>query len=150
VGEQRFRPGEAGPQLQVVVLLRTAHFRVRDRLLGSPVATTVHLTYPDGRRADLQTDVQGEITMADLARGDYTVSAAGQAYTLNQDLALSRSQFVDIPVLSPTDATIIGAFLLLGLVAVLGVGRWRSAQLRVEPAGEVVVEPVPLDRVDSR
>lgn len=166
IGEQRFRPSDAGPQLQVVVLLRTAHFRVRDRLLGNPVATTVHLTYPDGRRADLQADAQGEITMADLARGDYTVSAAGQAYTLDQDLALSRSQFVDIPVLSYTDATIIGAFLLLGLVAVVGVGRWRSAQLRVdrpriaattpvatvvdEPAGAVVAEPVPLDRVDSR
>ncbi len=166
IGEQRFRPNEAGPQLEVVVLLRTAHFRVRDRLLGSPVATTVHLTYPDGRRADLQTDAQGEITMTDLARGDYTVSAAGQAYTLDQDLALSRSQFVDIPVLSHTDATIIGAFLLLGLVGVLGVGRWRSRQLRMdpsriaasalaatpeeEPAGDVVAEPVPLDRVDSR
>ncbi|MDN5854340.1 MAG: hypothetical protein L0K86_16100, partial [Actinomycetia bacterium] len=33
-GEQRFRPSQVGAQLVVVVLLRTAHLQVRDRLLG--------------------------------------------------------------------------------------------------------------------
>jgi hypothetical protein len=134
VGEQRFRPSQVAGPLELVLLLRSAHFRVRDRLLGSAVPTVVHLTYPDGHRADLPTDPQGEIVLAELARGTYQVSAAGQAYELTQELALSRSQFVDVPVLSVADAGILGGATALLLCAVVGLGRWRSRRLRKPPA----------------
>lgn len=141
VGEQRFRPSQVDGPLEVVLLLRSAHFRVRDRLLGSAVPTIVHLTYPDGRGDDLRTDGQGEIVLASLARGTYRVSAAGQAYSLTQDLTLSRSQFVDVPVFSVTDAVILGGAAVLLLGAVLALGRWRSRRLRT-PVQTPVDAPV--------
>jgi hypothetical protein len=142
VGEQRFRPSQVDGAVEVVVLLRSAHFRVVDRLLGSPVTTVVHLTYPDGRREDHPTDVNGEVVLENLARGAYTVSAAGQAYAIDQQVTLSRSQFVDLPVLSYTDAVIggaVGVALLAGLVA---LGRRRSRAVRAERDRAVeVVDP---------
>lgn len=133
VGEQRFRPSQLSGPLEVIILLRSAHFRVRDRLLGTPVPTVVHLTYPNGYRADLPTDGQGEIVLSELARGTYRVSAAGQAYTLTQDLTLSRSQFVDVPVLGVLDVAILGGSAAALLGAVLGLGWWRARRLRKPP-----------------
>jgi hypothetical protein len=135
VGEQRFRPSQLGGSLEVVLLLRSAHFRVRDRLLGTPVPTVVQLTYPDQHRVDLPTDAQGEVVLSELARGTYRVSAAGQAYPLTQELQLSRSQFVDVAVLSVVDVVILGGSAAVLLGVVLGLGRWRSLRLRRSPAG---------------
>ena len=130
VGEQRFRPVQGEPVLQIVVLLRSAHFRVRDRFLGHPVVATVQVTNPDGRRFDLPTDANGELVLQNLARGTYRVSAAGQAYTVDQDLALSRSQFVDLNVLTYVDACIAAAVALVGVAGLLWVGAIRTRRHR--------------------
>lgn len=141
VGEQRFRATQREPVLQVVVLLRSVRFRVRDRFLGSPVPTTVRITYPDGRRSDLPTDANGELVLHNLARGTYRVSAEGQAYAVDQELALSRSQFVDLNVLTYVDACIAAGVALAGLVALLWAGAIRGRRHRravgrsVVPAG---------------
>ena len=126
VGEQRFRPSRLNGPFEVVVLMRSAHFRARDRLLGTAAPTVVQLTYPDGRRAGFPTDARGEVVLGDLARGAYQVSAAGQAVDLAQELALSRSQFVDVPVFSYLDAAILGGATLVLLGAVGWLGRVRS------------------------
>jgi hypothetical protein len=130
VGEQRFRPTQGEPVLQIVVLLRSAHFRVRDRFLGHPVVTTLQVTYPDGRRFDLPTDANGELVLQNLARGTYRVSAAGQAYAVDQELALSRSQFVDLNVLTYVDACIAAGVALVGVVGLLWVGAIRTRRHR--------------------
>jgi hypothetical protein len=133
VGEQRFRPIQTGGQVEVVVLLRSVHFQVQDRLLSTPISTVVHLLYPNGVSEAHPTDANGELAIDNLARGTYTVSADGQVVAMDQELALSRSQFVTIYVLSNTDAVIIGAALLMLVVGLLGLGRWRSQQLPVDP-----------------
>jgi hypothetical protein len=130
VGEQRFRPTQGGSVLQIVVLLRSAHFRVRDRLLGHPVVTTVQVTYPDGRRFDLPTDANGELVLQNLARGTYRVSAIGQAYAVDQEVALSRSQFVDLNVLTYVDACTVAGLALVGVVGLLWVGAIRTRRHR--------------------
>jgi hypothetical protein len=141
VGEQRFRPTQGESVLQIVVLLRSAHFRVRDRLLGHPVATTVQITYPDGRRLDLPTDAQGELVLQNLARGTYRVSAAGQAYTVDQELALSRSQFVDLTVLTYVDAFIGTGVALVALVLLLWAGRLQARRHRAGRTGRPADDP---------
>jgi hypothetical protein len=151
VGEQRFRPSQVGGELPIVVLLRTAHFRVQDRFLGTPIATVLQLRYPDGRVEPIPTDERGEVVVEDLARGTYTVSAQGQAYAIDQELALSRSQRVDIMVLSVTDAAIAAGVVVVMIVVLVGLGRWRSAQLRADAAGEPVAgePPEPLEAVET-
>jgi hypothetical protein len=160
IGEQRFRPSQLDGPLPVVVLLRSAHFRVTDRLLGGPVATVVHLSYPDGRREDHPTDGNGEVVLEDLARGTYSVTAAGEAYSIDQQLTLSRSQFVDLPVLSHLDALILGATALLIALGLLWLARRRSRRHadRMPSAGDGrrtapdAAEPdaVPPEVVESR
>jgi hypothetical protein len=145
VGEQRFRPTQGEPVLQIVVLLRSAHFRVRDRFLGHPVTTTVQVTYPDGRRFDLPTDANGELVLQNLARGTYRVSASGQAYAVDQELALSRSQFVDLNVLTYVDACIAAGVALLGVVGLLWIGAIRTRRHRraVHRAGRAAASRAP-------
>jgi hypothetical protein len=155
VGEQRFRPSQLNRPLEVVVLLRSAHFRVVDRLLGTPVATVVRLTYPDGRREEHPTDANGEVVLENLARGAYTVTAAGQAYAIDKQVTLSRSQFVDLPVLSYTDALIGGAVAVVLLAGLVALGRRRSRKVRAdrERAGQAATveeDLAPLEVVDSR
>lgn len=150
-GEQRFRPTQVGQQLQIIVLLRSAHFRVQDRLLGTPLPSVVRLTYPDGKTEDHVTDANGELVLDSLARGTYTVSAAGEAYSVTQEVALSRSRFVDIRVVSDTDVAIIIAAIVLLIVSLLALGKWRSNRIRMasgtsmsrlpEPAAELVEAP---------
>ena len=135
VGEQRFRPRQGEPVLEIVVLLRSVHFRVRDRFLGHPVPTTVRITYPDGRRFDLPTDAGGELVLQNLARGTYRVSAQGQAYAVDQELALSRSQFVDLNVLTYVDVVIAAGVVLVVLVLLLWVGMIRARRHRAGHAG---------------
>jgi hypothetical protein len=126
VGEQRFRPGREEKVLEIVVLLRSAHFRVRDRLLGTPVPTSVEITYPDGRVEETSTDANGEVILPNLARGTYRVAALGQVYAVDQELTLSRSQFVDISVLTVLDAVIAGGIGVLVLALLLWIGRKRA------------------------
>jgi hypothetical protein len=143
VGEQRFRLTQNGPELQIVVLLRSVHFRVRDRLLGHPVATTVQITYPDGRRLTLPTDPNGELVLQNLARGTYRVAADGQAYAVDQELALSRSQFVDLKVVTYVDAFIAGGVALVAVGLLLWVGVIRARRHRAGRSGDPTDAPAP-------
>jgi hypothetical protein len=174
VGEQRFRPTRDDPVLEVVVLLTSVHLRVQDRLLGRPVPTTVRIAYPDGTSHDVATDGAGELVLQNMARGTYTITALGQAYAVEQKLALSRSQFADIAVVTYRDLAIVGGCLLAATVALVWVGvrrtrrhravaAWRaSAAQRAtavrrtpagRPAGAVEAEPravEPVEPVRSR
>ena len=149
VGEQRFRPSQVGSELQIVVLLRTAHFRVTDRFLGKPIITVLHVTYPDGRVEGFPTDPHGEVVVENLARGTYVVSAQGQAYSIDQELALSRSQRVDVVVLSVTDALIAACVVVVMVVVLVGLGRWRSAQLRADAAERAVAGDIDTAAEDA-
>ncbi|NMI00073.1 hypothetical protein [Pseudonocardia acidicola] len=137
IGEQRFRPSQVGERLEIVVLLRSAHLRVRDRLLGTPVQAVVHLTLPNGVVLPVPTDDGGEAVVNNLARGTYTVTAQGQAYAVDQELALSRSQFVDVRVLTHLDAVILTGIGVVAVTVLCGLGLWRSRLHRrrlAEPA----------------
>jgi len=75
-------------------------------------------------------DPNGEVVMQNLARGTYRVSATGQAYAVDQELALSRSQFVDLNVLTHVDASIAAGVALAGVVGLLWVGAVRTRRHR--------------------
>jgi hypothetical protein len=138
VGEQRFRPSRSGDQVEIVALMRSAHFRVRDRLLGSAIGSVVRLTFPDGRSETHPTDAHGEVVLDNLARGTYRVAAAGQVYDVDQEIALSRSRFVDVSVLTRTDVAILAGCGAAALIVLLLVGRWRIVRHRRARAAATV------------
>lgn len=132
VGEQRFRPSQGPPVLEVVVLLRSMHVQVTDLLLGSPAPSSVQVTSPDGRAQDLVTDAQGVVTLQNLARGTYTLLPGGHPYAVPQDVSLSRSQFVNLKVVTFADAAILAVIGFVLAVGLFVIGRRRARRHRSE------------------
>jgi hypothetical protein len=135
-GEQRLVPNRAATAT-FVVLLRSVRFQVRDLLFGGPMGAQVHLTYPDGHAAALTTAEDGDVAVADLARGRYRIGVAAAGYTSDQEIVLSRSQYVELRVLSYVDMAVIGGVLLLAAAALVLLGRRRLRIHRAQQA-EVV------------
>jgi hypothetical protein len=135
-GEQRLVPNRAA-SATFVVLLRSVRFQVRDLLFGGPMGARVDLTYPDGHTTSLNTAEDGDVAVADLARGKYRVGVATAGYTSDQEIVLSRSQYVELRVLSYVDMAVIGGVLLLAAAALVLLGRRRLRIHRAQQA-EVV------------
>jgi hypothetical protein len=134
VGEQRFRPSQGPPVLEVVVLLRSVHLQVTDWMLGTPAPATVAVTAPDGRQRQLPTDAGGVLALQNLARGTYTLFPGGHPYAVPQELALSRSQFVTLKVLTYADVAIIAVVVVAAAGLLIVVGRRRASRHRAATA----------------
>ena len=127
VGEQRVAANRT-KSATFVVLLRSVHFQIRDRLFGNPIQAELAVTYPDGTTSKLGTAPDGGAKMENLARGSYTIKVAGPGYTQLQTVALSRSQYVDLPVLSYLDMGVIAGTLLVILLCLVVFGRRLHAR----------------------
>lgn len=124
-GEQHFVPSRA-TDATFVVLLRSVHFRVRDHLFGSSIASAVELIYPDGNIRNVAVGVDGDAVVENLARGTYQVKVLGPGYSGIQEIALSRSQYVDLPVLTYLDLLVAAGVALLTLVVLVLLGRMHA------------------------
>lgn len=114
-GEQRFAPAQE-QAIAVTVPLQSVRFRAHDLLLGSPIGKAVEMTYPDGRVASVPLDPSGEVGLTGLVRGSYKLRAEAPGYAPVQPVELSRSQTVNLRVLTYGNMAILGgsAALLLG------------------------------------
>jgi hypothetical protein len=123
-GEQRLMPNRTA-DVKFVVLLRSARFQVRDWLFGDPLDTGIDLTYPDGRTDRFTTGLDGDVAVANLARGTYQVKASGPGYSQAQKIALSRSRYVELPVITYVDMATLAVAALATLTLLIVVGRRR-------------------------
>jgi hypothetical protein len=134
VGEQRIFPAR-GDAATFVVLFRSVHLQVRDRLFGNAMSADLAVTYPDGDTGQLSTAPDGGARLDNLARGTYTIKVSASGYAQTHTLALSRSQYVDLPVLSYLDIAVIAGALLLVLAALILFGR-RLHKRRLAQGGD--------------
>lgn len=132
VNHQVFVPSHE-PSVDIPLLLRTAHFSTRDFLFGSSVGTSVRLTYPDGQRKTVSLDSSGKATVENLARGTYTVRVDAPGYSFDRPVALSRNQYIDLPVLTYLDMAVIGGAGLV-FVGALYVLRFKTRRAHVRAA----------------
>jgi hypothetical protein len=132
VNQQPFVPSQK-QAVTISLLLLGAHFRTRDFLFGSPVGTMVVLTYPDKTRKRFPLDALGEVDVAGLARGNYTVSVEAPGIAFTRPVALSRNQYVDLPVVTYRDLGVVGgmAVLVFGSLLALKLVRARSRRRTV-------------------
>ncbi|MBP2323489.1 hypothetical protein JOF56_003874 [Kibdelosporangium banguiense] len=121
-GEQRLMPNRTA-DAKFVVLLRSVRFQVRDWLFGDPLASAIELTYPDGRAERLTAGLDGDAELENLARGDYQVKASGSGYSQAREIALSRSQYVELPVVTYVDVVTLTGAALAMLTVLIVVGR---------------------------
>jgi hypothetical protein len=128
-GEQRLIPNRTA-DATFVVLLRSVHFQVRDWLFGDPLASRIELTYPDGRTEPLTVGLDGAGALDNLARGTYQVKVSGPGYSPAREMALSRSQYVELAVLTNADMATLAAAALMTLTVLIIVGRRRLRPVR--------------------
>ncbi|GAA1502260.1 hypothetical protein GCM10009740_38640 [Terrabacter terrae] len=129
VNQQPFVPSQR-QTVTISLLLLGAHFRTRDFLFGSPVGTTVVLTYPDRSTKRFPLDALGEADVAGLARGNYTVSVEAPGIAFTRPVALSRNQYVDLPVVTYRDLGVVGGMAVLVLGSLMALKRVRVRSRR--------------------
>jgi hypothetical protein len=133
MNHQQFLPSHK-PGVVVPLLLRTAHLSTRDFLFGTPVGRSVELTYPDEHKRTVALDGQGQATLEDLARGHYLVRVNASGYSFERPVALSRNQYVDLPVLTSLDIAVVVAGILLVVAGLFALRiRTRHAHERSNP-----------------
>lgn len=114
----------------VPLLLRTAHLSTRDLLFGGAVGSSVALTYPDGQTTTVRLGQDGRATIQNLARDLYTVRVDAPGYSFDRPVALSRNQYIDLPVLTYLDIAVVAACALL-VAGGLFVIRVRTRRTRL-------------------
>lgn len=118
-GQLRLVAVDTSDSWTLPLLLYSARFEPRDALFGGPVAGTVVLEFPDGRRHEVTTSADRTAEVFDLARGTYRAwVAGGPGIGLPTIVVLSRDQVVRPPVITYLDigAVLGGIGLLLGLL----------------------------------
>jgi hypothetical protein len=133
MNHQTFVPSQKATVV-VPLLLRTAHLSTRDLLFGSAVGKSVALTYPDGRQTSVRLDRHGKATVENLARGLYTMKVNAPGYSFDRPVALSRNQYIDLPVLTYLDIAVGSGLLMLvgGILFAMRI-RTRRAHNRQVP-----------------
>jgi hypothetical protein len=113
---------------KISLILYTLRIRSKDTLFGSPAGKSINLVYPDGHVRNYTLDRNGTTVIDSLARGNYGVQVLN-AKGLKQviPVALSRSQEVNIKVLSFLD---LGVVISLGLIVAVGLILVGRRQLR--------------------
>jgi hypothetical protein len=119
---------------QVQLLVYQARISSKDALFGVPVGTGVTLTYPDGSTIEHSFDENGQLSIFDMARGQYKMKVEGASGVAPiTPVALTKDQEVELKVFSGLD---IGAMVALGLFLGLGLlfyGRPHLMMLRRQP-----------------
>jgi hypothetical protein len=143
-GQQQFIPSR-GDEWQIDVLFFSLTIGGRDAMFGFPLGSAVELKHPDGRITLHQFGEAGTATISDLPRGTYearVIGASGLAPPA--PVALSRSQQVDLVVLSHLNIAVgLGAMITLALGLLL-LGRPRILRTLLRPMHHAVVLQVIL------
>lgn len=112
---------EANRTWNISLLFFGVKFRAVDALFGSPLGTDVLLTSADGTETRLKLDANGEVVIPRLPRGEYTVSVLNAGYSPPRPILVSRSQVIDLEVISKLDFLLVmgaAGTVVIGLILV--------------------------------
>jgi hypothetical protein len=129
-GRQSFAPATT-PEATVAGQFHDLTITGHDALLGTGIGEEAVLTLPDGtvRVAPLGTGHAS--TFDHLPRGTYQANIrAGSSIVASQQIRLSRTSTVDVPVISPVDIGILLGAVTLGAIALVLIGR-RNVRRRL-------------------
>jgi hypothetical protein len=122
-GQMRYSPTFGG-SWSIPLLLFTLRLGARDAIFGTNLDHPIRLTGPTGRAQIVSLDSQGKITLV-LGRGNYSAQVLSPGVTPIATIALSRSQEVIVPVITPADLILIGFTLFVIVATVFVAGRGR-------------------------
>ena len=122
--QQRFVPARDA-RVTVHVLFFAVRFTARDALFGTPTGKAIVLRFPDGHSERHAFGTDAQLRLAGLPRGDYTVRVDGHGFSFSRPVALSRSQDVDLQVVTWPDIALVGTALLLVAGLLQLTRRWH-------------------------
>ena len=122
-GQIRYSP-TAGGTWSIPLLLFTLRMDASDAMFGMPLYEPVRLIGPSGRVQVVKLDRHGTVTLV-LARGNYAAQVQAAGIAPVAAIALSRSQGVTLPVITPLDLSVLAAACLVVIAAVFVTGRGR-------------------------
>ncbi|MGI5403923.1 hypothetical protein ACQEVG_31610 [Streptomyces sp. CA-135486] len=132
-GRQRFTPARSA-EVVVTTPFHDLTVTARDAVFAGPAGSAVKVTLPDGSVRTAPFGADHRATIGRLPRGPYQVGilgASGQAAT--QQVRLSRSQKVELRVVSRLDlATAAGGALLMAAALLLAGRLLRRRERRAE------------------
>jgi hypothetical protein len=137
--QQRFRP-TPGASWTMSLRFYEMQVSVHDAVFRFPTGTAVQLRSPDGRVRRLGLDEHSRASTGRLARGDYQLKVQGPGVSWWTPVSLSRSQEVELELVSWLD---LGAAALVGLVMLVGLpllGRWLQRRGRHATADSAVAD----------
>jgi hypothetical protein len=116
-GQQRFSHGQA-TTWPVSLSVYDVSVTVRDVLFGTRIESVVDVTKPDGTSKPVLVASDGVTTLPALVRGEYVLTNRSAAVGASSALLVSRSQQVDMRVVTRADVLVLGA---LGITVCLGL-----------------------------
>jgi hypothetical protein len=127
-GQQRFTPAP-GQTWSIHLLLFTLSLGAKDALFGTTLYNSIKLVGPTGRIQTVALNGQNRISLV-LSRGNYSAQVLASGVTPVATIALSRSQVVVIPVITPIDLFTIALVLIAIMGAVFVAGRGKFWAVR--------------------
>ena len=118
----KFFPGRTS-SVRITLLYFSLTLRVKDRLFGWPVGSSVELRFPSGHRALYHLGPDGRLSLPSVPRGIYALRVNGPVVKVWRPVALSRDQDVALDTLSYLDVAVLGGFGLLIIIGPLVAGR---------------------------
>jgi len=141
VGQMRYTP-ELNGSWKIKLLLYTLRLGAKDALFGTTLDNPIRLTGPTGRIQTVALDQRGQSTLV-LGRGNYSAQVLAPGLTPIATIALSRSQDVLVPVITPLDFSVLAMIFLVIAISVFVAGRGRLwAFGRLSAARVQVGEPI--------
>ena len=114
---------EASRTWTIKLLFFGVKFRAVDALFGSGLGTDVLLTSADGTETQLKLDENGEVIIPRLPRGEYTVSVLNAGYSPPRPIMISRSQVIDLEVISKLDLLLVMGAAGTAVIGLILIGR---------------------------
>jgi hypothetical protein len=122
-GRQRFRPA-SGREVTFVTPFHDLTVSARDAVFGSAAGRAVRVRLPDGAVHEVPFGADRSATLRDLPHGQYEVEVTGgQGLRAAQQIRLSRTQSVQVRVVSRADLALIAGVLVLSAAGLLLIGR---------------------------
>ena len=127
-GKERFTPGP-GRTWSIHLLLFTLSLGAKDAIFGTTLYNSIKLVGPTGRIQTVPLNGQSRVSLV-LSRGNYRAQVLASGVTPVATIALSRSQLVVIPVITPIDMFTIALVLIAIIGAVFVAGRGKFWAVR--------------------
>ena len=121
-GRQEFPIGPTN-HWDIRVLLYSVTIHARDALFGFPVGSAVTVIYPDGATNQFPLDADQQVTLESLPRGEYQLSVVGPGFSPFRPLSLSRTQAIDLEVITYTDMAVVMGLFAAFVFGLLFAGR---------------------------